>query len=203
MQNRDYQTNILTKTRSSLKNHKHIIVCGPTGSGKTFIFSSLAKLSNDKNKRVLILTDRVELLSQAGGALKQLGLRPFFIQAGCKVVSDNYLCYVAMSQTLKSNRVGKSEYWNNFIKSIDLVIIDECHKQEFNYLFTSGLIDNIYTFGFTATPRRAGKMRQLGLDYREIINEITVKELIELGFLVMMIIIHAPKLTAMDFKLIG
>jgi len=65
-----------------------------------------------------------------------------------------------------------------------LVIIDEAHKQDFNYLFESGLIDDIRTIGFTATPRRSGKARQLALDYEEIIPTITVKDLIDKEYLV-------------------
>ena len=58
------------------------------------------------------------------------------------------------------------------------------HIQEFNWLFELDFIKNKYVIGFTATPRRNGKMRQLGLDYEHLITSVTVKELIDMNFLV-------------------
>jgi superfamily II DNA or RNA helicase len=286
------------------------------------------------------MTDRAELLSQAGGSLKRVNLNAFFIQAGCNVVSYHFNAYTAMSQTLK--RRIEQPYWIKFIKSIDLIVIDECfvagtkidykniedikigdyvnsfnhhknivekkrvlntfknpirkntikitlscnhlrstqehpifvigkgyinakdvkkndrvilydlrksnekrklcckqakdrtlriervqsveiqersynkgckgyndghyvynievednnnyfannilvhncHKQEFNYLFESGLLEDKHVLGFTATPKRSGRMRQLALDYDNIIETVTVRDLIEQGYLV-------------------
>ncbi len=55
-----------------------------------------------------------------------------------------------MSQTLR-NRIGLPE-WYDFIKNdIDLVIIDEAHVQEFNYLFNNDLL---ITSGGGASPLR-------------------------------------------------
>lgn len=161
---------------------KHAILQAQTGAGKTIIFSELARLVSNKNNKVIIFTDRVELLNQAGGSLKKVGLNAFYIEAGCKVVSNNFNCYIAMSQTFR--RRIKEPYWIEFLNSCNLVIIDEQHKQEFNYLFESGLLENKHVLGFTATPKRAGKMRQLGLDYEKIIETISVKELINQGYLV-------------------
>ena len=161
---------------------KHAIICAAPRAGKTIIFGSISKDFNDHNKKVLILTDRTELLDQTGKSFKELGLKPFFIQAGCRVVSNTHLCYIAMSQTLKK-RVGK-KYWDEFIQSMDLIIIDECHMQEFNYLFKSGLVDNIWVLGFTGTPKRTGKMRQLGIDYEKIVSKIDVSGLLKIERLV-------------------
>jgi hypothetical protein len=87
-----------------------------------------------------------------------------------------------MSQTLR-NRIA-DPYWISFIKSINLVVIDEAHKQEFNYLFESNLLKDKYVIGFTATPKRSGKMRHLALDYETIINSLSVKEAIAQDYLV-------------------
>ena len=161
---------------------KHCILQSPTGSGKTVIFSELARLVSMKGNKVIIFTDRAELLNQAGGALKKVGLQAYYIEAGCNVVSNAFNCFVAMSQTFR-RRIGKP-YWDEFLKSCNLIIIDECHIQEFNYLFESGLLFDKYVIGFTATPKHSGKMRQLGLDYEKIIETISVKELINQGWLV-------------------
>ena len=160
----------------------HCIRQSPTGSGKTIEFTQLAKMVSAKNKKILIMTDRAELLYQAGGSLKRIGLNAMYIQAGAKIISKAFNCYIAMSQTLR--RRIELDYWKKFLQSIDLLILDECHKQEFNYIFESTIFDNKHVIGFTATPRRTGKMRQLAFDYTKILEGISVKELINQDYLV-------------------
>ena len=183
MQLRYYQQTGINSTAKAFKQkHLHIIRQGATGSGKTVEFTELAKMVSAKNKKILILTNRAELLYQAGGSIKRAGLNAFYIQAGAKVVSNHFNVFVAMTQTLRK-RIDL-QYWIEFLQSIDLLIIDECHLQDFNYIFESGIFDKKHVIGFTATPRRTGKMRQLALDYTKIIEGIPVTELIKKDYLV-------------------
>lgn len=164
------------------KGNKHVLGQSATGSGKTVMFSFIAKQASTKNKRVLILTDRTELLAQAGGTIESFDMNPFYIQAGTKFIDKTKSIYIAMSQTLR-NRMN-NPVWRNFIeKNIDLIIIDEAHKQEFNHIFDDGFLDNKYVIGFTATPIRAGKMVQLGLQYNTIVQGKPIKWLIKKGYL--------------------
>lgn len=180
---RDYQQNAVDKIRRFFGKGKHAILQAPTGAGKTIIFSYIAQNAASKGKKVLILTNRTELLTQTGGSLEQFGVDPYLVRAGTKFLNFESDVFVAMCQTLR-NRI-KEPMWRNWIKNhIDLVIIDECHLQDFNWLFESGLVDKKFVLGFTATPRRSGKMRQLALDYETIIDTVTVKELIASGDLV-------------------
>ena len=127
---RPYQQKAKEDIRSAFsQGKKHVILQAPTGSGKTVIFSSIAKDIASKNNKVLILTNRAELLLQAGGSIKKVGLNSFYIQAGSRYVSNSFNSYIAMSQTLR--RRVKEKYWIEFLKTIDLFIIDEAHIQEF------------------------------------------------------------------------
>lgn len=183
IQLRQYQSELIKNIQLSFsKGNKRVLACSPTGSGKTVVFCELSKKTASKGNKVLILTNRIELLSQAGGSLDKVGIKPFLITAGAKYVSKDTNVYVAMAQTLK-NRL-EDVYWIEFLKSISMIIIDECHIQDFNFVFESELLSNKYIIGFTATPRRSGKQRQFGIDYQDIIETISVKELIEMGYLV-------------------
>jgi len=142
-----------------------------------------------KKNRVLILTDRIELLTETGGTLQEFGIKAYKITAGQMAPPPKYhSCYVAMAQTLK-NRIKPKRYpkdWALFFASFDLIIIDECHKQEFNHFFQDGqnVFNGAYILGFTATPSRSGKQRQLAEDYSTLVIGPTTQELINKGKLV-------------------
>lgn len=184
MQLRPYQEtcrqNIQNGWRKGLKK---ILVTAPTGAGKTVIFCDLARRTIERKKKVMIFTNRTELLTQAGGSLSKIGISSFKIQAGADYISNTHKVFVAMAQTIR-NRLDK-KHWRGFLSTIDLFIIDECHLQEFNFLFEDEtLFKDKYVLGFTATPKRSGKMRQLALDYEDIIETVSVRKLIEDGYLV-------------------
>ncbi len=180
---RDYQQNAVDKICHFFTKGKHSILQAPTGSGKTVVFSYIAQNAVTKGKKVLILTNRTELLTQTGGSLEQFGVDPYLVRAGTKYLNFDSDVFVAMCQTLR-NRI-KQPMWSNWVKNqIDLVIIDEAHLQDYNYIFESGLLDDKFVLGFTATPRRSGKMRQLALDYEDLIETVSVKELIQNEYLV-------------------
>lgn len=177
----DYQDDVVNKVRSNIiKGIKHQLIQLPTGGGKTVIFSYIAKNAALKNKNVVIITDREELLSQAGGTIKEFDINCTYIKAGAKYIDRRKNIFIAMSQTLR-NRIEIPE-WRDFLqKEVDLFIIDEAHIQEFNYLFESGVLEGKKVLAFTATPKRSGKMRQLGLDYEVLIRGGEVKDLIKKG----------------------
>lgn len=179
----DYQDDLEVEIANQIrKGNKHILAQLPTGGGKTIVFSDIAKKAESKGKKVIIFTDREELLNQAGDTLGEFDLHCSFIQAGSKFIDHRVSTFVAMSQTFR-RRINQQEFIDFITNDIDLIIIDEAHIQEFNYLFESGLLDDKIVIGFTATPIRGGTMRQLGLDYHVLIRGAEPKDLIEKGFL--------------------
>jgi len=181
-----YQQKLFDLIISELKRSKRKrgIAVLPTGGGKTVVFSKIVELAQIKGSRSLILTDRAELLSETGNTLREFNLFPKYIVAGLKnpPTLEKGTTIVAMAQTL-NRRIGRAG-WDQFFADIDLIIIDECHKQDFNDFFTSNIFDGRTLLGFSATPKRGSKQRQLGEDYDFIADTITVNELIQLENLV-------------------
>lgn len=153
-------------------------MCAPTGSGKTIMFSYMVAEHIRKGGRVLILTHRIELLKQAGGAFTRFNLSPETIEAG-KVPDLTQSLHVAMIETL-SRRAARYEF---FIRSRTMIIIDEAHLNNFTKIFPY-ISDNTFVIGATATPYRKGKsVPALSEFYQDIIQEIDVPELLDNNFL--------------------
>ncbi len=58
---RNYQQKAIEQMRERIATGQNrLILCSPTGSGKTVIFSHLAKSALEKGKKVLIVTDRID-----------------------------------------------------------------------------------------------------------------------------------------------
>lgn len=184
---RPYQQKAVGTLSKLASEKRSVIECLATGGGKTFEFCYIAQSAIARGGNVLILTDRMLLLSQTVSSLKKFGLHPSYIVAGQKNIPKNSL-HIASSQTLKRRLVETHKDYNKYLGMVNsktLILIDECHKQEFDYIFTNPEIDpKIIKLGFSATPFRSGKMRQLGLNYRDIHFNHQPQALIELGMLV-------------------
>lgn len=178
---RPYQQKAIQDTRKMiLDGKKKFVFCSPTGSGKTYTFSFLVKSAIEKGKRVLILTHRIELLTQAGGSLANLGLTPTKIEAGKKIGYFSGQLYTAMIETI-SRRMDKLEYIQ-FVQSLDLIIIDECHFGNFDKFFSQISKDTV-VIGFTATPHREKNQISLDQFYQGLIEVVSIPELIDQGYL--------------------
>lgn len=181
IQLRPYQKQAIESTRDLIrKGKKRFVLCSPTGSGKTFTFSFIVKSAYQKGKRILILTHRTELLTQAGGALAELDLLPVRIEAGKKLSGFHGNLYTAMIETI-SRRMDKAEY-QQFVASLDLIIIDECHFGNFDKFFQH-LSDKSHVIGFTATPHREKNQKSLDTMYQDLIEVISIPELVDQGYL--------------------
>jgi superfamily II DNA or RNA helicase len=181
IQLRKYQNESISALRKNIiVGIKKMILCAPTGSGKTIMFTYMVSRALEKQKKCLIVTDRTELLSQAGGSLEKFGIKSIEIKPNKKLKSLNGVIYVAMAQTLK--RRIKDEMYVYFLSDLDLIIFDECHKQEFNDLMQY-ISEKTIVIGATATPHREGNQISLDEFYKDIVEVTTISELIQLGFL--------------------
>lgn len=168
---RPYQLDCINELRDGFKEHKRQILCLPTGAGKTVVFSSIAYQVVEKNKRVLILTDRQELFKQTFKSIEKLNIPICKINPENKNTPKEAKLFVAMVETFKRRINDFLEY------GFDLIICDECHKSAFNKVFD--MFPEVMVLGVTATP--VGK--HLFKYYTNLIQGIDIPELIQQGFL--------------------
>jgi superfamily II DNA or RNA helicase len=178
VQLRDYQNKLIAGlTERMRQGKKRLILCAPTGAGKTVMFSYMVSNAVKKGKKVLVLTHRKELLKQAGGTFSRFDLYPELIEAGIECDTSKQL-HVGMVETV-NRRLDSLEL---FLASRDLIIIDEAHLQPFNKLFPY-ISKSTFVIGATATPHRDSTQNCLSEFYEDIVQEVDTLDLIDLGFL--------------------
>jgi type I site-specific restriction endonuclease len=84
---REYQNRTISKLREHISNGiKKLIMCAPTGAGKTVMFSFMLKTAIGRGKKCMVLTHRTELLLQAGGILSGIGCEVINLDAKMKTI---------------------------------------------------------------------------------------------------------------------
>ena len=97
---RPYQQRFIGDISEAMRNYKHCLCQAATGFGKTVCFSYIAQKTAEKGNNILILSNRTELLTQAGGSLNNIGVISEYISPKHrKVPTANVV--VAMAQTLR------------------------------------------------------------------------------------------------------
>ena len=179
----DYQQ---TDTDKILKRIKecppdyHLVYQLPTGGGKTVMFSEIARqFIEDTNKKVLILTHRIELCVQTSDMLNEFEVKNKIINADVRELDDQneYNCFVAMVETL-NNRMNHDSM---VIKDVALVIIDEAHYNSFRKLFKN--FKKCFILGVTATPLSSNVNLPMKDSFDELLVGPPIESLVEKGFL--------------------
>ena len=150
-----------------------------TVTHNTVCFSYIAQQSGKYGRKVLILSNRIEILKQNGGSLCNFGLDVQYIDRNHAQIPTSRIA-VGMSQTLK-RRIEKPE-WQEYVNNIDLCIVDEAHCCDHDFVYHF-LKDSCFVLLVTATPQRQGKQAQLGHFARAMVTGVPVKELVQLGYL--------------------
>ena len=160
---RDYQAEIINKIQNSmLTGHRRIIVQSPPRTGKTVVMSEIARRATVKNRRVLFLIHRKEVLEQANATFKEQGV-------------DFDLLTSGMVQTL-TRRVDK-------LDAPHIILVDEAHHVlSKSYRRILDKFKDAYVLLFTATPVRLGR-EQLDQVADDIVLGKSIKELTAAGFL--------------------
>jgi DNA repair protein RadD len=170
---RAYQEHAIELLRESLRaGHKRPILQLPTGAGKTRIAAEIIKLAAEKGKAAIFVIPRKSLIEQTVAAFECEGIRDIgVIQARHHRTRPGAAVQIAMAQTLARREIPKA----------GLVVVDEAHLQ---YKSVTDWIaaDNwaaVPFIGLTATPWAKG----MGLTYDDLLQPVTISELIGEGFL--------------------
>lgn len=173
---------VLSARRSGVR---RMLVCLPTGAGKTVIFSELARVAR---RGVLVLAHREELLEQARSKLQDaLGAAAVVaIERGAERAASDAKVLVCSIRSLHEQRLARVLAG----RDLGLVIYDECHHaaadDNLRVLTQLGVFDADWTgtlLGFTATTER-GDRKGLDRVFERIVYSRTLPDLIEGGFLV-------------------
>jgi superfamily II DNA or RNA helicase len=172
--------NVIFERLDNAPSNYHLLYQLPTGGGKTVIFSEIVRRYLSKhNKKVVVLTHRIELCKQTSKMLKTFDVKNKIINSKVKELPDqnDYSCFVAMVETLK-NRINDEKL---HLDNIGLVIIDEAHYNSFRKLLSS--FKNAFILGVTATPLSSNIKLPMNQNYDELVVGDTISSLIQNGFL--------------------
>lgn len=187
---RDYQTKAIDMIRDALrKGYKRILVCLPTGSGKSIIMGHIAKMCLDKGNKVLAIMHRRGLVNQLSDRFESCGVDSGTIMAGVDSELHQQV-QIATVQTY-SRRLNfevydwaKGEPFNPWEHPADVVLVDESHRS-LSKTFQDILnrYEDKVVLGFTATPSLSSGVA-MGIFYQALLQPVGVKELIACGALV-------------------
>ena len=157
-------------THEALRGHQRVVSSGPTACGKRYMAVWWCQRVAEKGKRVLVVTDRLALISQMCEELRRFGVHHGVIQ-GATPTDDVPLVQVASIQTLRSREYRQ---WT----SPDWIIVDECHKEPAAYASLFEVHPRAKVIGLTATPVGPSGSTLLGL-YDQVVIGTKNSELLE------------------------
>ena len=153
---RPYQEVAVSSASQALDKYKNTIVVAPTGAGKTIMLSALVGERFKKNKNVLILQHRDELVAQNNTKFLRVNpkIKTSIVDGTVKDWNGNVI--FSMVQTLsRDNNLNK-------LHPIDMLVIDESHHavaRTYRKVIEKVRLDNPESeiVWFTATPNRGDK----------------------------------------------
>jgi len=183
---RPYQQELYDEIQVSIGSGvKKILVQAETGWGKSIL---IGKLANNLKGRTLILTHRIELLTQNSEWIEDVGILTAKVKKPIPLKSNKNV--ISMTQTAFA-RFNK--YGFDYVGKFDNVIVDETHVDFFKQVY-SGL-DIKILIGLTATPviyknekktvdgTEFARKLSLADDYDILLQGVGASDLIDLGYL--------------------
>lgn len=184
---RPSQIEVIEKLRGGFEDlgHTRILLYAPTGFGKTEVAMAIMKDQAEKKKKVIMIMDRIVLVSQTSDRLSKYDIEHGVIQANHKRNRPNEYIQICSIQTL--------ERLEDF-PTMDLLIIDECHTNRARVNEYMKNNPNVKVIGLTATPFATG----LGQIYSHVVNAPSTCELVEKGWLAPLKVFIAKEIDMTD-----
>lgn len=168
---RPYQEEAIISLRAKIKEgNRKVILMLPTGSGKTRIAARMCKDIASRNKRVLFICDRVNLVGQAMSTFMSFNLHCGDVQGESQHPDPKAPIQVCSIQSLQNRRLPPA----------DIVIVDEAHTVYEHMIKIMQAWNNNIFIGLTATPFTKG----LGKIWDSIVVGARTSELINQKYLV-------------------
>ena len=177
---RPYQSLAVQNLRAALAGGaSRVMLCSPTGSGKTEIGMALVKGALAKRKRVAFLCNRIHLVTQTSRRFTKAGIRHGIIQgANTARIYEDVL--IGSIQTIAKRGMP----------DVDIILIDESHcvagSKEYRAVIAAA--KGALVIGLSATPYARGLGKHYnelgGALFEQMVVAATIPELIADGFLV-------------------
>lgn len=174
---RPHQVDIVEALRASLrKGYKRTVIQAPCSTGKTAISAFLMQQAALKNRRSVMLCDRVILVEQTIETLIAFGLEGQFsvMMADHELYDPSKLIQVCSTQTAMNRK-------NSPALAADLFIIDECHVLYKSVQELMRRFDNCVWVGLSATPMSRG-LSAPGL-FQDLVTTVKTPDLVARGLL--------------------
>jgi len=170
---REYQSDAVVEVRHGFgQAHRLIVLCSPTGSGKTQCGMYITNATVEKGKRCIILCERRILVEQFSKSLDKYGIDHGVMMAGHWRNRPYAQVQVCSVQTLE--KIGE---WPD----VDLIIVDEIHAcMRKSVMEMMEKHQNVKWLGLTATPFNPS----MGKYFTKIVNVTTMANLVKDDFLV-------------------
>lgn len=162
---RPHQTKTIAELRDAMRTHRRVLVCLPTGAGKTLVAGELVRSAASKGAGTLTIAHREELVKQLARAIsEQAGIAPAHVwQYGCDYSRPHTVGMVATLANAAPLQAAPR-----------LIIIDEAHHAiTATYRKVLDMYPDAYVVGLTATPERLDG-RGLGTAFGGVFDALIV-----------------------------
>lgn len=125
---------------------RRILICSPTGSGKTALTAAMLKTAAEKNRRSIFVVHRRELIKQSILAFDRARVSHGIIANG--FLEDHTPRVQIASVMSLANRLAR-------VSTPDLIVWDECHHlgaRSWRTIYEA--FPKAFHIGLTATPAR-------------------------------------------------
>ena len=188
---RPYQENGIDTLRTLISEGVlRILLCIPTGGGKTVVAAHLILMARRLGMRVLFVAHRIELINQTVRQLAKLGI----VDVGVIRAND-----VRMDPTAQVQVASVDTAKNRNIGVYDIVIIDEAHRSvapNYDFFFSEVFAESLI-LGLSATPFRSDN-KGLGSRFQRLVQCAYPSQLVADGFILEPRVFGSPILSELS-----